>query len=339
MRAPRFWQKGGGAVAPALLAPIAAVYAGATARRVARAGWKAPIPVICCGNVVAGGSGKTTVALDLLRRLRSRGIDAHGLLRGYGGREKGPLRVDPARHDVHAVGDEALLLAEVAPTWVAADRAAGARAALADGAAAIVMDDGLQNPTLVQDLPLLVVDGTTGFGNGRVIPAGPLREPVAAGAARAKAIVLVNEDTSGALDELPPHLPLLRARLVPGPAASAFAGRPVLAFCGIASPQKFLTTLADAGAVIVGRQIFADHYPYDATDLRDILAEARKLHATPVCTRKDQVRVPAAFREQVQAVDVVLEWQDEAALEALLEPLFPHAEATLPTPSEPAAAR
>ena len=143
------------------------------------AGWQAPVPVICCGNATAGGAGKTTVALDIGRRLGNRGIGAHFLMRGYGGRIKTATRVDAAIHDSTAVGDEALLLAAERPTWVAADRGAGAKAAVAAGAQAIVMDDGLQNPTLEKDLSLLVIDGTYGFGNGRVIPAGPLREPVA----------------------------------------------------------------------------------------------------------------------------------------------------------------
>src|SRR5690606_16410309 len=179
-------------------------------------------PVLCCGNATAGGAGKTTVALDLGQRLADRGIAAHFLLRGYGGRVKGPLVVGPG-HDSRDVGDEALLLAAAGPTVVSADRAAGARLAIEKGAQAIVMDDGLQNPTLEKDLSLLVIDGTYGFGNGRVIPSGPLREPVANAAARCRAAVLIGEDETGALAALPPSLPVLRARLVPGPEAELLA--------------------------------------------------------------------------------------------------------------------
>lgn len=321
MRAPEFWSGGGGGVAPILLSPFSALYAAATARRMAHPGWQAPVPVVCCGNATAGGAGKTTVALDLGRRLGNRGIGAHFLLRGYGGRLKGPVRVDPAQHDSTAVGDEALLLAAERPTWVAADRAAGAQAAIAGGAQAIVMDDGLQNPTLAKDLSLLVIDGSYGFGNGRVIPAGPLREPVGAAASRSNAAVLIGDDETGALAQLPPGLPVLRARLKPGPEAELLAGQPVFAFCGIANPRKFFATLQEAGAFLAGRQSYADHYPFDEGDLRDLLAEADSLRATPVTTRKDFVRIPPAFRNRVTVVTVQLEWEEPAAIELLLDPV------------------
>ncbi len=164
---------------PRLLAPFSALTAGITARRVARPGWRAPVPVICCGNATVGGAGKTTLALDLARRLAARGVAVHCLTRGYGGRVGTVLRVASGVHPASLVGDEPLLLAAVAPTWVGRDRAASARAAAAADAAALVMDDGLQNPGLAKDLAFLVVDGAAGFGNGRLLPAGPLREPVA----------------------------------------------------------------------------------------------------------------------------------------------------------------
>jgi tetraacyldisaccharide 4'-kinase len=319
MRAPEFWS--GGGIAPFLLTPFAAAYAAATARRMSRAGWRAPVPVICCGNATAGGAGKTTVALDLGQRLMARGIGAQFLIRGYGGRVKGPERVDTSRHDSTAVGDEALLLAARAPTWVGADRAAAARLAVAAGAQALVLDDGLQNPTLEKDLSLLIVDGGYGFGNGRVIPAGPLREPVAAAAARSHAAVLIGEDEAGVLAQLPPTLPLLRAHLVPGPEAAALSGQTVLAFCGIASPRKFFATLTQAGAILAGRSAFADHYPYDEGDIRAILEEAERLRAIPVTTKKDAVRIPPALRARITVVTVALAWEDPAAIETLLDPL------------------
>lgn len=320
MRAPGFWA-GGGGIAPILLSPLAAAYQAVTARRMARPGWQAPVPVICCGNATAGGAGKTTVALDLGQRLIRRGIGTHFLIRGYGGRVKGPTRVDPARHDSTAVGDEALLLAALAPSWVGADRAASARSAIAAGAQALVLDDGLQNPTLAKDLSLLVVDGGYGFGNGRVIPAGPLREPVAAAAARCQAAVLVGEDETQVLAQLPPGLPVLRANLVPGPEALALAGQPVFAFCGIASPRKFFGTLTQAGAMIAGRATFADHYPYDEAEIRELLAEADRLRATPVTTKKDAVRIPPDVRARITVVTVALAWADQAEIEALLDPI------------------
>ena len=320
MRAPGFWV-GGGGIAPLLLSPFAAIYAGATARRMAHSGWRAPVPVICCGNATAGGAGKTNLARDLGMRLADRGVASHFLLRGYGGKLKGPTRVDPAIHDSTLVGDEALLLAELRPTWISADRGAGGKAAVAAGAQAIVMDDGLQNPTLEKDLSLLVIDGTYGFGNGRVIPAGPLREPVVNAAARCQAAVLIGNDDTGALEQLPPGMPVLRAKLVAGPEAAMLAGQPVFAFCGIANPPKFFATLQEAGAVIAGRMPFADHYPYDEGDLKDLLDQADALRALPVTTKKDFVRIPPQFRSRVTVLTVSLGWEEPAAIEILLDPL------------------
>jgi len=317
MRAPAFWQSDG--VLPRLLAPLSDVVAAASARRVARPGWRAPAPVICCGNVTLGGAGKTTLALDLGRRLAARGRTVHFVTRGYGGRARGTLRVDPARHDAAWVGDEALLLAELAPTWVGSDRAASARAAVDAGATVLVMDDGLQNPGLSQDLALLVIDGATGFGNGRVMPAGPLREPVAAGTARCRAAVLIGDDVAGARAALPAQFPVLQAHLQPD--TTDIAGRRVVAFCGIARPSKFYATLAQAGAEIVARIDFPDHHRYTDRDLRNVLRRAAALDARAWTTPKDAVRLPADVRAQVGVTGVRLAWADEPALDALLESL------------------
>ncbi len=318
---PAFWRSGGGALLPRLLSPLAAVIAAITARRVARQGWRAPVPVICCGNVTVGGAGKTTLALDLGRRLLARGRKVHFLSRGYGGSGRGTHRVGPG--DTAAlVGDEPLLLAEVAPTWTGADRAASARAAVEAGAEVLVLDDGLQNPTLRKDLSLLVVDGATGFGNGRVLPAGPLREPVSAGASRCQAAVLIGPDLADAAAALPPGLSLLRARLVHGPEVDALAGRRVLAFAGIASPGKFFATLSEAGVILAGREPFPDHHPYTDGELRGLLAQAARLDALPVTTAKDAVRLPPALRAQVRVAAVGIAWEDPAAIEALLSSLF-----------------
>jgi len=310
---PGFWRRDG--VLPRLLSPLAAVTAAVTARRVARPGWRAAVPVICCGNVTIGGAGKTTLALDLGARLAARGRDVHFLLRGYGGAVRGPHNVTPD-DTIAKVGDEALLLAAVAPTWTGADRAASARAAIAAGAQVLVMDDGLQNPGLRKDLSLLVVDGASGFGNGRVLPAGPLREPVAAGAARCHAAVLIGPDATGMAAVLP--LPVLHADLRPGPEVAAFVGRRVLAFAGIARPEKFFSMLAEAGVVVAGTMSFPDHHAFSAPDLHRVTVEATRIGASPVTTPKDAVRLPDAYRERIGVVGVSLAWNDSPALEALL---------------------
>jgi len=326
MRTPAFWGHGARSPWPTLLAPLGAVVASVTARRIARPGWRAPVPVICCGNVTVGGAGKTTLALDLASRLRARGVAVHVLLRGYGGstraahshRSPGPHRVAPG-DPASLVGDEALLLAEVAPTWVGADRAASARSAVAAGAEILLLDDGLQNPTLIKDMSLLVVDGGSGFGNGHVLPAGPLREPVAAGAARCQAAVLIGADAIGAAAQLPDGLPVLRARLEQAPEVADLLGRRVLAFAGIARPEKFFDGLQRAGVTVEARRSFPDHHPYSMREIQDVLETAKRLQATPVTTPKDAARLTPELRAQLRVVGVRLVWDDDAAITRLLD--------------------
>jgi tetraacyldisaccharide 4'-kinase len=318
MRPPGFWRHGADGVAARLLAPLGAITQALTARRVARPGWRAPVPVICVGNATSGGAGKTTVALDLAARLSARGVAVHVLSRGHGGISVGPVRVDVGRHSAAEVGDEPLLLARVAPTWVARDRAAGARAAVAAGAGLLLLDDGLQNPTLEKSLSLLVIDGASGFGNGRLIPAGPLREPVAAAARRCQAAVLLGEDRTGALAALPAALPVLRARLVPDAAALALRGARVVAFAGIAMPEKFFASLDAVGAQVLTRQGFPDHHRFYPAELRTLQRQAAAFEAVLATTPKDAVRLPAALRAEVRVAGVGVAWEDAAALEQVL---------------------
>lgn len=313
---PEFWSRPG--PLPLLLAPLGWGYglAGTWLRAAARP-WRAPVPVICVGNLVAGGAGKTPVARDLAIRLKQSGTTPHILTRGYGGSVAGPLAVDPSRHTAHETGDEALLLAAAAPVWVARDRAAGARAAIAAGARILVLDDGLQNRSLAQDLKLLVVDGTYGFGNGRVMPAGPLREPAAAGIARADAIVIMGEDRAGIAARLRGK-PVLSATLRPRAGAPDLAGRSLVAFAGIGRPEKFFSFLTSLGATLIARHAFPDHQPYDAAMLAPILAEAARLGAPAVTTEKDLMRVPAGLRDSVVMLPVEVQWHDPTAIAALL---------------------
>ena len=263
MLAPEFWRRDG--VVPRLLAPAAAAWrAGAAVKRRIGAPVRVGAPTICVGNAVAGGAGKTPVALAVAKALAARGAAPHFLTRGYGGSERGPLRVDPAAHDAGRVGDEALLLAAAAPAWIARNRAAGARAAANGGAGVVVMDDGLQNFGVAKDYALLVVDGGFGFGNGRVMPAGPLREPVRDAMRRVDAVVIVGEDKRNLGKDLRP--PVLAARFVPSPGSESIAGRPVIAFAGIGRPEKFFETLAGMGCDLVSVRRFPDHHAYKADE-------------------------------------------------------------------------
>jgi len=318
MRAPEFWHRD--SALARLLTPLGLAYhLAGVLRRAATTPKQAPVPVICVGNLVAGGAGKTPVVLSLLSILQQQGLRPAALTRGYGGSAAGPLRVDPQKHDAAAVGDEALLLARQAPTWLARDRAAGAEAAAAAGARVVVLDDGFQNPRLHKDLSLLIIDAGYGLGNRRVIPAGPLRELAAGGLARADAVVVLGETTIGETEKnLIGGLPLLRARL--RPRGTELAGQRVFAFAGIGRPEKFFATLEEAGAKVVGREAFADHAPYDEATLARLRATAEAARARLVTTAKDAARLsPAA---DIEVLDVDLAWEDKEALLRLLEPVI-----------------
>lgn len=315
---PKFWLPGRGGFIGSLLEPVACLTKSITARRLARPGWRAPVPVICCGNATVGGAGKTTVALDLGQRLVRSGEAVHFILRGYGGASKGCRRVDPS-DPVTQTGDEALLLASIAPTWTGGNRAESARAAVAAGATVLVMDDGLQNPTLQKDLSLLIVDARYGFGNGRVLPAGPLREPVAAAAARCDAAVLIGEGTPA----IPAGLPVLRAKLLPDRVAGDLHGRRVVAFAGIGVPDKFFATVRGTGADVVAQIPFPDHHPYAPHELDALLKQSEQLGAIPVTTAKDLMRIPLARKAAFTVVSVTLAWDDEAAVDALIARAVP----------------
>ncbi len=323
MRAPAFWSAERGGPAAAALAPLAAAFDLASqARRGLARPRPAPLPVVCVGNFTLGGGGKTPTALALARLLRQEGLAPHLLTRGYGGRVHGPLAVDPARHDARTVGDEALLLASQAPTWVSRNRPAGAAAASEAGADLVVMDDGLQNPGLAKDLSLCVMDGGFGFGNGRLFPAGPLREAPARGLRRVDALVLVGPDRHGALQSLRlGRRPVLEAELVPGPEAGALRGRAAVAFAGICRPGKFFETLEGIGCEVVARHPFADHHRYSPDEIMTLVEEADAKTALPVTTEKDFVRLPEEAKPMVRTLSVTLEWRDPAGIRALLAPL------------------
>lgn len=322
IRAPAFWWQPPGVWAT-VLRPVGAAVAAVAARRWRRAVPSAAgIPVVCVGNLVVGGAGKTPVAIALTLRLAEAGHRPHLLSRGYKGRLKGPVKVDRKRHTAADVGDEPLLLARYAPTWVSRDRAAGAQAAQEDGATVIVMDDGFQNPGLAKTLSLLVIDGATGLGNGLVLPAGPLRERPEAGLARADAIIVMGDDLAGvaaALADAP--LPILSARLEADDSARRLAGQPVVAFAGIGRPEKFFDLLEGIGCRLVHRFAYADHQAYDTDDLASMVDLAAAAEALLVTTSKDWVRLPASYRDRVHRVPVHAAFADEAALDRILAPV------------------
>jgi len=312
MRAPAFWRHDG--VLPRLLTPLGMLYGAVTARRLARPGVRVAARVICCGNASAGGTGKTILALAVCDLLLAQGRRPAFLSRGYGGRLAGPLQVDPARHSAADVGDEPLLLAARAPTFVSRDRTRGA--ALAQHATDLILDDGLQNPDLVKDLSFLVIDGGAGFGNGRLIPAGPLREQVAAAASRVTAAILIGRDQTNAAAKLPPSLPLLRAQLVP--AGPDLIGARVLGFAGIGRPAKFRDSLVDAGAEVADFAAFPDHHPYRPAEIAALRVRAQNLGARLITTEKDLIRIAPNNRDAVVALGVALCFDPPEALAKIL---------------------
>jgi len=321
-RAPDFWTRRGAAACA--LAPLGAVWGlAASWRRALASPVRMTRPVVCVGNLVAGGAGKTPLALALGAALRAAGREVHFLSRGYGGRLAGPLRVDPERHGARDVGDEPLLLAALAPCWIARDRAAGARAAIAAGAEVVVMDDGFQNTGIAIDRGILAVDGGYGFGNGLVMPAGPLREPLEAGLARADAAVIIGPDSAGAAAAIAGRCPVFRARLIPRPLAEAgIAGERVFAFAGIGRPEKFFATLREMGCTLAGAMRFPDHHPYRPDEIASLCEQAAASGAQPVTSEKDFVRLPPEARDMVMPLRVMLEWEEPDAPARLLGPLL-----------------
>lgn len=322
MRAPDFWiSKGIGASAlAALLSPVGALYGLAASVTNAKARPVRPhAHVLCVGNLTVGGTGKTPIAIALARMLATRGLKTVFLTRGYGGRLTGPVCVDIDRHTAADVGDEPLLLAKAGPTVVSRDRAAGADLADHLEADIIIMDDGHQNFSLAKDMSIVIVDAETGIGNGRLFPAGPLRERADDGFARADAIVLMGEGT--------PPLPrftgaILRAHLVPQ-TGGTLNGKALLAFAGIGRPEKFFATLRGMGANVSGAQAFADHHPYSQSELAALRAAAQERHLLLVTTEKDYIRIDPGDRQGIVPVPVVAEIGEADALARLLDKLPP----------------
>ncbi|TYC62369.1 tetraacyldisaccharide 4'-kinase [Rhodobacterales bacterium] len=327
-KAPDFWWKTGLSAAALLLSPVGWIYGALTGRRMlSKPRGSSSLPVICIGNFVVGGTGKTPFAIELAYRLREEGYRPGFLLRGYGGSEKGPLLVDPQQHDAGRVGDEALLLAPFGPTLVSANRPAGAELAEQQPIDVLLMDDGFQNPALAKDLSLVLVDCSVGFGNGLCLPAGPLRAPAQTQILKTDCLVLVG-DGDAASDAV--HLagrkglPVLHAHLRPQ-ANEALAGRKLFAFAGIGRPGKFFDSLKSLGYEVRKTREFADHHPYSEADVRALLTEAEEHGLQLVTTSKDMARLVTSDGElfhwiasSTTVLEIRMEIDDEDRLMGLI---------------------
>lgn len=309
-RAPRFWWRDRPTLLARLLQPLGFLYGRITLQRMRQPGTDAGLPVICVGNFIAGGAGKTPTAIALARLLDQRGEKPFVLMRGYGGRLAGPVEVDPDRHRAADVGDEPLLMARHARTVIARDRVAGARLARGLGASVVVMDDGLQNPSLVKHLKFAVVDGSSGAGNGLCLPAGPLRAPLAEQMSEADAIVVIGPGGAGehvAAVARAQKKPVLAAVLKPADTAVAeLRGQTVIALSGIGRPEKFTATLREAGATVIAEQAHGDHHAYMEADVAAALAAAREHGALIATTEKDWTKLAPLWPDDARGSPVVV---------------------------------
>lgn len=327
MQAPKFWYRSRSWQA-FLLSPLGMVYAWATARRQKNARpTRVDIPVICIGNLNVGGTGKTPTTIAIAQMLTSRGIAVHIVSRGYGGSLQAVTQVDPRVHTADETGDEPLLMAAFAPTWVANERVAGARAAQNAGADVILLDDGFQDPSLIKDLSIIVVDATRGFGNGRCLPAGPLREPVHVGLKRANAVISIGEPEAQSQfrersADQTGRIAHITASLQPIEMGMPWAEGRYLAFAGIGNPEKFFATLRGLGAPLVRTVALDDHQKLARPMIQRLMKEAQSMDAQLVTTEKDAARLPADLRSGILSLPVRLEFDDAHALETLLKPVL-----------------
>jgi tetraacyldisaccharide 4'-kinase len=322
-----FWYRRKSVLASAL-APLAKIYGHFAEKRFAQGEpYRSRLPVICIGNFTSGGGGKTPTAIAVAKLLAELGGRPAFLTRGYGGTTKGPEFVKKG-HGAEEVGDEPLLLAAVAPTIIAAERPAGAKAIEDSTASVIVMDDGFQNPSLAKDLSLVVVDAASGVGNGLVMPAGPLRAPLEAQMAQADALIVIGDggratplvETFAAEGK-----PVFKARIAPRQDRRWLSVLPVIGFAGIARPEKFFATLRNNGARLIDQRSYPDHYRYSERQARSLLKEARDYNAMLVTTEKDWVRLPdddgsdaAELKHHSRPFAIDIEFEDVAKVKALL---------------------
>jgi tetraacyldisaccharide 4'-kinase len=326
MREPAFWHRPSSWKSH-LLRPLGALYGAIAARRLQRKGFDAGIPVLCVGNYHLGGAGKTPAVLALAKLLRELGENPVVLSRGYGGRLRGPVMVDPARHGAADVGDEPLMMASHLPVAVARDRVDGIALARSQRASVIVMDDGFQNPAIAKDASLIVIDSERGVGNGEVFPAGPLRAPLPPQIARTDALIVVGEGTAGKAiaAEIGARGGLvLTAQLKPEAEAIArLAGKRVLAFAGIGDPARFFRTLRGSGIEVVRERAFADHHPFSPSEIEALIADGRREGLTLVTTEKDLARLRSgaalpAWAHEIVPFAITMEFEDAARLRTFL---------------------
>lgn len=319
LTAPSFWHSPTPTGLSNLLLPLSRVTSHLTRHRQTKPSLKLPVPILCCGNITVGGAGKTPLTLHLAQKLIQRGRKPHVITRGHGGLSKKNGLVRPERDRAIDIGDEAMLLAQLAPTWRGSSRQTNALHAVAAGADCLLLDDGLQDPSLHKDMSILTIDGPAGFGNQRLLPAGPLRESLADALPRLDAAVIFGEDSHHVARQLPEDMPLLRGRLSPTGDIQKLRGQQIIAFAGIGRPQKFFTTLQEAGLTILRTLTFPDHHIYSDRELKKLAQLAHAPDTILVTTEKDLVKLPPLFQHFVTSIAVEPHWDNPNIADELLD--------------------
>ena len=317
-KAPKFWYQKKDTFRSNILYPLSLIFRfGTKLRNIISKKNNISIPIICIGNIVIGGAGKTPVALKIGKLLKLQGYNPHFVSRGYGGLEKNNTLVKNW-HSAKSVGDEALLLAEIAPTWVGDNRNKSFQLAKENGADCIIMDDGFQNPTLQKDFSIVVINGEQGFGNKRVIPSGPLRESIARGLSRTNLIIVIGEITNDVKKKIANNVPIIYANFEISKNNQIFKNQKIIAFAGIAYPEKFYNSLKDQGGVIEKEVSYPDHHIFDENDVLYLAELANKKKSILVTTKKDFVRIPKSYRSLISTLNGEIKFDDESLLLEIL---------------------
>ena len=317
-KAPKFWYKKQDTYISNTLYPLSLLFRlGTKIRSLFSKQKKSNLPIICIGNIVVGGAGKTPVAIKIGKILKLNGYNPHFVSKGYGGIEKNNNLVQ-SWHSAKSVGDESLLLSEIAPTWIGIDRNKSFKLASDNNADCIIMDDGFQNPTLQKDFSIIVINGEQGFGNKRVMPSGPLRESITRGISRTNLVVVIGKISNDVKKKIPKNIPIIYASFKIDNQNIILKGQKITAFAGIAYPEKFFNSLKDQGAKIVKKIIYSDHHIFDENDLLYLAEIANKTKSILVTTKKDYVRVPKSFRSLINTLDGEIEFEDENLLVEIL---------------------
>lgn len=305
MKAPRFWQANQNSLLSVLLCPLAKIWQAETRRRLKKQGYKSIIPVVCIGNITVGGSGKTPTAIKLAQYYQAKGLKPVFLSRGYGARIKQPIKVDPLKHNYKDVGDEPLLLSQYAEAWVSPNRAHGAKAiAQYSQADIIIMDDGMQNPSLHKDMNILIIDGGFGLGNQKILPAGPLRESLADNLKRTDVAIILNNDRYNIAKQL--GVKTLKANII-AQSEHINKNESYWAFCGLGRPSKFYESLANEHIKVKTTTNFADHHPYSEKEITDLITAATLNNCKLITTQKDKMRIPQHLQDKIVYLPIIVD--------------------------------